>query len=303
LLDFGKVIDGVSVQLDGSDLDDGEVFVLPHLGAVKGKGLLVSILFLHDLNGQLPSREVASVDGLSKISSQETSILTRDELGLFVSHSLLTQLGNDVESDPSSDVLLVDKAESVGSPGIHGSIAEGCSDGVRENHEGSVEGLWILTGVVPQGRGVVEAGPWVSLPGMNAVRASLGISADEDGEIDHEEIPVSLFSVKLDGESSDISFDIWISLLNEGSGESGKDLGLLPHLREELGLADVADVVGDSECSMGSVSQSVDISCRDLLSDKLCRLLHESEVILVQNGAQWSGRQRHLGLAKSEWAS
>jgi len=303
LLDFGEIIDGISVQLDGSDLDDGEVFVLPDLGAVKGKGQLVSVVLLHDLNGQLVSRKVASVDGLSKISSQEASILTRDELGFFIGHSLLAQFRNDVESDPSSDVLLVDEAEGVGSPGVHGSEAEGCSNGVREDHEGSVEGLGILTGVVPQGRGVVEGGPWVSLPGVNAVGAGLGISADEDGEIDHEEVPVSFFSVKLDGESSDISLDIWITLLDESSGESGKDLSLLSHLREELGLADIADVVGDSECSMGSISQGVDISCRDLLSDKLCRLLHESEVVLVQNGTQWSCCQRHFGLAKSEWAS
>lgn len=75
LLDFCEVVDGVLVQFDDSDLDHWELIVFPDFGAIEGKWDFVSIVFFHDLYSKFVSREIPTIDGLSKISSQKGSVL------------------------------------------------------------------------------------------------------------------------------------------------------------------------------------------------------------------------------------
>jgi len=280
LFDFGEVIDGISIQFDGSDLDDGELIVFPELGAIKGKWVLVSLFLLHDLDGEFVSGEISSIDGLSKILSEEVVFLARDEFGFLIRHSLLSEFGDDVESDPDSLILFIDEAEGIGSPCIHGSETQWSSDGIGEDHQGSMESFGVLAGVIPQHVGVVESSSRISLPCMDRIGSSFGISSNEDGEIDAEKIPVALFGVEFDGKSSDISLNIWISLLDECARQSDRDFGFLANLGEEFGFADVADVIGDSELSMSSISQRMNVSGGNLLSNELSGLLHEGVIIL-----------------------
>lgn len=279
-LDFGEVVNGISIQLDGSDLDDGELIVLPDLCAIKGEWVLVSSFLLHNLDGELVSGEISSIDGISEILSKEIVLLARNEFRFLVGHSLLSKFGDDVESDPNSLILLVDEAEGIGTPCVHGSETQWCSNGIGEYHQSSMESFGVLAGVVPEHVRIVESSSRVSLPCMDRIGSSFGISSNEDREIDTEKIPVALFSVKLEGKSSDISLNVRITLLDEGARQSDRDFGFLANLGEKFGLADVANVVGDSELSMSSVSQSMNVSGGNLFSNELSRLLHEGVIIL-----------------------
>src|SRR3546814_12772331 len=67
LLDFGKIVVRVAVELHDADLDGGILALRPYLGQVEGVeperlGLRVG----HDLDEERPAREVAALDALEE---------------------------------------------------------------------------------------------------------------------------------------------------------------------------------------------------------------------------------------------
>lgn len=79
LLDLGEVLFGVLVQLDLTDVADGEKFLGPNLCGIEDVEVeVVGLLLFASLNSELPGGEHTVPDGIGKITSVEVRVLTGD---------------------------------------------------------------------------------------------------------------------------------------------------------------------------------------------------------------------------------
>ena len=89
LLDLGKVVLGVAVQLQDAHLDQGIILVEPDLGQVKGVvGAFGRVLLRHHLDEHGPAREVLLLDALVEVALVALAVLADDRLGLCVGQVL-----------------------------------------------------------------------------------------------------------------------------------------------------------------------------------------------------------------------
>jgi hypothetical protein len=111
----------------------------------------------------------------------------------------------------------------------------------------------------------------VSLLRSNVVRSLERVTNKEHGEVQADEIVVSVFGVELDGVASGVSRRVGVlSAIGDG-GKSTEDWGLLADGGEEGCLGEVADVLGDDELSEGGPSSGVDDSFLDFGSVECLR--------------------------------
>ncbi len=120
LLDVRKEVLCVPIQFHLTDLDQWVVGVRPHLGQVERVNVIgVRILFVHDLDIELPPGKVASLNGFVKVPLIALTI-TRDDLSrLSVRQVLNALLRFEGELHPKSLVLGVDEAEGVAAEPVH----------------------------------------------------------------------------------------------------------------------------------------------------------------------------------------
>ena len=83
LLDLREVVLRVPVQLHGADLDQRVVRVRPDLGEVERvEAVGLGVLVRHDLDVQVPGREVAGVDVFVQVADVEVRVRAGQCLGL-----------------------------------------------------------------------------------------------------------------------------------------------------------------------------------------------------------------------------
>src|SRR3977135_2173540 len=69
LLDFGKIILRIAVELEPADLDQRVILVRPYFRKVEGVvPVLADIALRHDLHRELPAREITTLDGLEQVT-------------------------------------------------------------------------------------------------------------------------------------------------------------------------------------------------------------------------------------------
>lgn len=142
---------------------------------------------------------------------------------------------------------------------------------VTEQVEHLVDGLWVLSDVVPEVNRVVRVGGvrlGISLLGVDEVRELGRVSQEEDGSVVVDPVHVSFLGPELDGESSRVSSYIWRTRLATDGGESDRDVARGTIL-EDLGLGEMRNTLGDLECSVSSTTLGVDDSLWNSLSVKV----------------------------------
>ena len=212
LLDLGVVVLDVAIELQDAHLVEGEVFVGPGLGGVKGApaGALFPLNargFAHELDGSRPPREVASSDGVEEVALGIVRILASDAVTFSRGEVFDALEGLKVPLDPGAFLAAVDEAESVDAEAIHMAKAVRNTAG-RKEHGDVVEGLRGAGVKVPEGGGGRKVGLWVALVDVHHVGEIDGVLDEEHRGVVAHEVPVALFGVEAEGEPTGVTLGV-----------------------------------------------------------------------------------------------
>ena len=123
---------------------------------------------------------------------------------------------------------------------------------------------------------------------MDEVREFQRIADEKDRGVVAHQIPVALLGIELEGEAAHIAFGIGGALLTGHGGEAQEDRGLLADGAEQIGLAELADVVGHGKGAVGARALSVNHPLGNALAVEVGEFLHQPDV-LHQDGAARAG--------------
>jgi hypothetical protein len=272
LLNLGKVVLDILIQEELSNLAEGELLLGPDVGQVEDVNLLLlpkvlGLLGSHGLNHDIPSRELAVLNGVVQILLVSVGgIVGR----LLLGDETSTLLGLEVNLGVDPLALLVDKLHRVTKVAVHLAPILGDTTVTHKDHD-LVDGLGVLRKVIPEhGRvvGVGQVGGGITLLCVDKERELGGVSKEEDGRVVGDDIPVALVRAELDGKPARISGTIVRARLATDSGESDTDGALLAGL-EDVGHAEVIERVGGLVESMGTTTLCVNDTLRDTLTIKV----------------------------------
>lgn len=124
LLGFGKVVDGVCIELEATKRVKRGKFLGDDFGRVqdikpKGKGL---VLF-NNLDRELPLRAIARLDGIPEILPVEVGILAGNVLGLVPDQTGLALLRLPVPLDELGVTVFSHEAERVNTETVLGTVS------------------------------------------------------------------------------------------------------------------------------------------------------------------------------------
>jgi hypothetical protein len=256
----------------------------PNLGDIKdippvGGGLLQG----HDLHLDGPGGEVALLNGLKEVAGGIVWVRARKGGGLLSGEVLDLLVGLEVKLDPVTDTLVINELEGVAGEAIHVAVTIWGAT-IREEDGKLVNGLWNEGGKVPNGIRILEVGTRVPLLGVNEVGELLRIADEEDWGVVASHVPVALLGVELEGEPTRVTVGVSRSLLASDSGEAKEDRGALANGAQELGLGEVAYVLGHLKKAMGSGTLRVNNSLWDTLTVKVGELVNQVEVLQESRG-------------------
>src|SRR6266478_9465774 len=101
LLDFGKIILRIAVELEHADLDQRVILVRPYFRKVEGVvPVLADIALRHDLHRELPLREIAALDRLEQVTLMGLAVMRDLFGGLGIGPALDALHGLEVEFYP-----------------------------------------------------------------------------------------------------------------------------------------------------------------------------------------------------------
>jgi hypothetical protein len=172
LLGLGEKLIGVLVQLELTDVSDGNQLLGPYLSGVKDVELEVVLLGLgNDLNTELPLGVGAAVDSHPQVLAVEVWILTSDLKSLVPDEAVYTELGSEVELDKVPLALVVDECVGVDTETLHHTEGAGNSAVGHGPHE-HVSSLGVHVLEVPE---VVVGGL-----GLRNLAVGLGLAGVDD---------------------------------------------------------------------------------------------------------------------------
>lgn len=279
LLNISEIVFGVSVEDHLSDVDQGIVLVGPDLGDIENVPLVVlSIFGRHNLNLDTPGGRFARGNVVEEVSGGIVTISGLDLVSLLGRQILDSGISLEVVFNEELLTLLIDPLESVGAVTIHVSVTIGGTS-VREE-DGDLMGRFRGKGKeVPEHVGILQVGLGISLLGVDEIGEFQGVSDEEDWGVVSDHIPVTFFSVELDGKTSGVSFGISRSLFTTDSGESGEDGGSLSDLAEDFGFAVLGNVIGNLKITVSASTLGMDDSFGNSFSVEMSKLVDKMEVL------------------------
>jgi hypothetical protein len=123
---------------------------------------------------------------------------------------------------------------------------------------------------------------------MNEVGELGRVTDEEDGSVVEDPVPVTFFSLKLNGKASRIASGISGTGLSTYGRESDGGANLLPSSLEEGLRSDVAEVMGNLEVSMGTCTLGVDDTLGDTLTIKVGEEVDVVEVLEKEGSVESS---------------
>jgi hypothetical protein len=104
---------------------------------------------------------------------------------------------------------------------------------------------------------------WLRLSSMNYIGKLHGILNEEDGDVVANDIPVALFGVKLDSETSNITHGVGRTTATQDSGESQEDGSLARCVGEYASGCDIGSRLEEGELSKSTGATSVNYTLRN----------------------------------------
>lgn len=187
LLDFGKVVYGVSVEGQSTDPLNGDQVLGNELGRVEQVEVEFVLVFLLDqLDTKIPLGVGASLDSVIEISSVEVGILAGELECLVPDERVCTEMRHPVVLDESGFAFSVDKTEGVNTETLHVSERSGDSS-VREDPGLHGSGLGVegheIPSVVVGSLSLGDFDMGFGLDGVDQVDKLDGILDEEDRNV------------------------------------------------------------------------------------------------------------------------
>lgn len=199
LFGLGKVVGRVAVEghltenLEGSELLGKELGRVEEVEAVS-----LSLVLVDELNGELPRRGVARLDGLPEISTVEISVLTGEDLSLLPDERGLALLGLPVPLDELGLAVLGNQAEGVHTETIHVTVAAWnavARHGPEEGMESGGLGAEEIPGGIVSGGSLGNLVVGARLDGVHKVGEADSILDEEDRDVVADDIEVALIGI------------------------------------------------------------------------------------------------------------
>ncbi|MNE25402.1 hypothetical protein D3C80_1187310 [compost metagenome] len=124
---------------------------------------------------------------------------------------------------------------------------------------------------------------------MDEVGEFQRIADKKDRGVVTHQIPVALLGIELEGEAAHVALGIGGPLLTGHCGEAQEDRGLLADCVEQVGLAELADVVGQGKGAVGAGAFSVNHSLGNTLAVEVGEFLHQPDVLHQHRAAGAGG--------------
>ena len=123
LLGLGEELVGVLVQLELTNVSDGDKLLRPDLGSVQDVKIEVVLLGLwEDLDTELPLGVSATVDSHPQVLAMEVGVLTSNLESLVPDETVDTELGGEVKLDEAPLALGVDECVGVDTETLHHTV-------------------------------------------------------------------------------------------------------------------------------------------------------------------------------------
>jgi len=227
LLGFGEELIDVAIEDEFTDVTDRDEVLRPDLCGVEDIEVeFVLVLFLDDLDPELPLRVASIRDGFDQVPTVVIGVLTSQLQSLVPNEGVDAELRGVDKLDKVPLTLVVDQSESVNSEALHHAVrARDCSvtHGPHE-HVGTfgVEVLEVPEIVMSRlSLGYLIVG--LRLCSVDNVGELDSVLDEENGNVVSNDIPVALVGVELHGEASYISDGIGGPPGAEDSRETYKD--------------------------------------------------------------------------------
>ena len=213
LLDLGKIVFRVAVQLHDADLDERIILLEPDLAEIKGmEAVFCRVLFRHDLHKQGPAREVFFLNAFIQVALMAFPAFADHCLCLCIGQVFDALLGAEMEFDPAALIFGIDEAEGMAAETVHVAVA-GRNAPVAHDDGDLVQGLGQRGPEVPVVQSAAQVGAGVAFDGMIQVGKFQRVAQEKHRGIIAHKVPVALLGVKLHGKAAYIALGIGSSPL------------------------------------------------------------------------------------------
>ena len=209
LLGLGEEVVGVSVQHHAADDPQRMILFRDQLGRIENierQGVRLGLV--QQLDGELPFREVALIDGLEQIAPMIVRVGPGDLDRLVPAGGLGPQPGTPVELDEGRLPLGVDQPEGVDAEALdHAQRSRNGPVGHGPHHHMGALGHQadeVPERVMRAGRLRIAA-VGLHLHGMDQVGEFDRVLDEEDGDVVADQIPVALGRIEFDGKAPDVA--------------------------------------------------------------------------------------------------
>jgi len=288
LLSLGEVLINVAVELEFTDVAEGNLLNRPDLGSIKNVKLKVVLIRLLDkLDVHVPFGVGTRIDCGVEILAVEVRILTSKLESLVPDKAVYTKMWSEVELDKSALALVVVKSVGVDTESLHHTVrARNAS--VRVGPHEHVSRLLVQVLKVPK---VVVSGlclrhlvVWLWLAGVDNIGKLDGVLDEKDRHVVTNDIPVALLGVELHGETTDIANSVGRATATKNGGKSEEERGKARGFSEDLCAGHVGQGLLQSESTKGSGTTGVDNTLWNTLVVEAVNLL-TGKVVLEESWA------------------
>ncbi|MND79419.1 hypothetical protein D3C80_711610 [compost metagenome] len=283
LLGLGEEVVGVSVQHHAADDPQRMILFRDQLGRVENierQGVRLGLV--QQLDGELPFREVALIDGLEQIAPMIVRVGPGDLDRLVPAGGLGPKPGPPVELDEGRLPLGVDQPEGVDAEALdHAQRSRNGPVGHGPHHHMGALGHQadeVPERVMRAGRLRIAA-VGLHLHGMDQVGEFDRVLDEEDGDVVAHQIPVALGRIEFDGKAPDVARRIHRTGSSGDRREAREDLGLFSDLGEDFSRCVVFQTLGEFKKAMGGRSACMDDPLRNTLMVEVLDLLAQHKIL------------------------
>lgn len=285
---LGKVLVRVTVKFQLADVPDGDLLLGPDLGCVENVELKVVLLGLWDnLDTKVPLWIGLVLNGFPQILTVEVRILTGQLQSFIPDKTVDTQVRGEVELDKVAFTLGVHQSVCVDTKALHHSVRTG-NGSIRLSPGEHVGGFCVEELEVPE----VVVGSlslrnlvvWFWLSSVNDIRELDSILDEEDGDVVSDNVPVALFCVELDCESTNITNSIGATTATKDCRETKEDWSGAGGVGQDTSRSDIFRAFKELEGAVCSSSSSVNYSFGNTFVIESVNLL-TTGVVFEQGGA------------------
>jgi hypothetical protein len=253
----------------------------PDLGEVERVvGLLARFQLRHDLDLDLPFREVAALDRLEQVALRAFAVVADHLVGLCVRPVLVALQRLEVELHPVALAGVVPQAVGVAAVAVHKTVAPGQA-AIGEQDRYLMQALGRERPEIPHRGRRPHVGLRMAFLRADEIREFHGIADEEDRRVVADQIPVAFLGVELEREAAHVPLGVGRPMLARNGREAQQRLRLGAGL-EHLGPRVFRDVAGDGQRAVGRGSLRMDHALGDPLA-VLVRELLEQLIVLQQD--------------------